>query len=277
MANGLFEAQVDSALDGVLVVDSLGKKILQNKRVNEMFKIPANIYESSDDSQQREFVKALVKAPDQFEEKVNYLYSHPDEVSLDEIELNDGRTFERFSSPVKDKSGKQYGRIWTFRDITARLRLEEQFRQAQKMEAIGQLTGGIAHDFNNLLAVIVGNLDLLERQITDNEAAVRRLNTARNASLRGAEVTRRLLAFARQQDLKPAAIDLNTVIETVLALAAPALGPTIQVITQLAPSMPRVFADASGLESALLNLVVNARDAMAKGGKLTITSELPNY
>ena len=269
-----FEAQVDSALDGVLVVDAQGKKMLQNKRLNEMFRLPANVYENSDDAKQREFVGTLVRNSDQFEEKIRYLYSHPDEVSLDEIEMIDGRTLERYSSPVRDKSGKRYGRIWTFRDITARLRLEEQFRQAQKMEAIGQLTGGIAHDFNNLLAVIVGNLDLLERQITDNEAAVKRLNTARNASLRGAEVTRRLLAFARQQDLKPAAIDLNTVIETVLALAAPALGPTIQVITQLAPSMPRVFADASGLESALLNLVVNARDAMAKGGKLTLTSEL---
>ena len=167
-----FEAQVDSAMDGVLVADSQGKKILQNGRVKEMFKIPDDIHESPDDEQQRAVVRALIKAPDLFEEKVRYLYSHPDEVSLDDIELIDGRTLERYSSPVRDKSGKLYGRIWTFRDITGRLKLEEQLRQAQKMEAIGQLTGGIAHDFNNLLAVIIGNLDLLERQIKDNEAAV---------------------------------------------------------------------------------------------------------
>jgi PAS domain S-box-containing protein len=269
-----FEAQVDSALDGVLVVDNQGKKILQNARLIEMLKIPASVYESSDDARQRAFVKALVKAPGQFEEKVQYLYSHPNEVSLDEIELIDGRILERYSSPVRGKSREHYGRIWTFRDMTARLRLEEQFRQSQKMEAVGQLTGGIAHDFNNLLAVIIGNLDLLECQIKDNEAAVKRVHTARNASLRGAEVTRRLLAFARQQDLKPTALDLDTVIETVLALAAPALGPTIQVITRLHPSIPPVFVDASGLQNALLNLFVNARDAMANGGKLTVTSEL---
>ncbi len=269
-----FEAQVESSLDGVLVVNSQGKKILQNRRLNELLKIPADIYESPEDAQQRKFVASLMKNPDQFEEKVRYLYSHPDEVSLDELQLIDGTSLERYSSPVTDKSGKQYGRIWTFRDITGRLRLEEQFRQAQKMEAVGQLTGGIAHDFNNLLGVIIGNLDLLERQIKDNEAAVKRVRTARNASLRGADLTRRLLGFARQQDLKPDALDLNTVIETVLALAAPSLGPTIQVITQLAPSIPKVFADASGLENALLNLFVNARDAMAKGGKLTVSSEL---
>ena len=215
-----------------------------------------------------------MKDPHQFAEKVNYLASHPEEVSRDQLELVDGSIFERYSYPVRDKALKYYGRIWTFRDITERRQLEEQFRQAQKMEAIGQLTDGIAHDFNNLLAVIIGNLDLLERQIKDNEAAVKRVHTARNASLRGADMTRRLLAFSRQEALRPNAIDLNAVIRTVLGLAAPALGPEIQVITRLDLSIPAVFADASGLENALLNLVVNARDAMAKGGKLTIASEL---
>jgi PAS domain S-box-containing protein len=268
-----FKAQVDSAFDGVLVVDPAGKKILQNQRLNELFKIPPSISGDSNDAPQVEFVTQLMKDPQQFAEKVSYLASHPDEVSRDQIELLDGSIFERYSYPVRDKALNHYGRIWTFRDITERRQLEEQFRQSQKMEAIGQLTGGIAHDFNNLLAVIIGNLDLLERQIKDNDAAVKRVNTARNASLRGAELTRRLLAFARQQDLRPAALDLNAIIQTVLALAAPALGPSIQVVTRLAPSIPNVFADASGLESALLNLVVNARDAMPKGGKLTVTSE----
>ena len=269
-----FRAQVDSALDGVLVVDPAGKKILQNQRLNDLFKIPASISSDSDDAPQFKFVTQSMKDPQQFAEKVNYLASHPEAVSHDQLDLADGSIFERYSYPVRDKALNYYGRIWTFRDITERRRLEDQFRQMQKMEAVGQLTGGIAHDFNNLLAVIIGNLDLLERQIHDNEAAVKRVNTARNASLRGANLTRRLLAFARQEKLQPADLDLNTVIKTVLALAAPALGPTIQVNTRLDPSIPHVFADASGLENALLNLVVNARDAMTKGGKLTVTSEL---
>ena len=269
-----FKAQVDSAFDGILVVDPTGKKILQNQRLNDLFKIPPSVANDRDDTPQLDFVTGMMKDPRLFIEKVNYLASHPQEVSRDQIELVDGSIFERYSYPVRDKALNYYGRIWTFRDITERRRLEEQFRQSQKMEAIGKLTGGIAHDFNNLLAVIIGNLDLLERQISDNEAAVKRVNTARNASLRGASLTRRLLAFARQESLHPTALDLNTIIQAVLALAAPALGPAIQIITQLDPMIPHVFADVSGLENALLNLFVNARDAMEKGGKLTITSEL---
>ena len=271
-----FEAQIDSSMDGVLVVGANGKKILQNKRMIEMMKIPSHISEDSNDAPQLDYITQLMKNPDQFFEKVVYLESRPETVSRDELELVDGSIYERYSYPVMDKASTYYGRIWTFRDITERRQLEEQFRQVQKMEAIGQLTGGIAHDFNNLLAVIIGNLDLLERQIKDNGSAVKRVHTARNASLRGADLTRRLLAFSRQETLQPNSIDLNEVIGTVLALAAPVLGPEIQVITRLAPAIPAVFADASGLENALLNLVVNARDAMAKGGKLTITSEPRN-
>jgi signal transduction histidine kinase len=272
----LLEAQMDSALDGVLVVGPGGRKILQNKRMNEMFKIPRYISEDIDDGPQFEFVARLMKDSDQFAEKVIFLASHPEAVSRDEVELVDGSIFERYSYPVMDKALNYYGRIWTFRDITERRQLEDQFRQAQKMEAIGQLTGGIAHDFNNLLAVIIGNLDLLGHQVNGNEPAVKRVHTARNASLRGADLTRRLLAFARQETLQPKAIDLNAIIGTVLELAAPALGPEIQVVTRLDPSIPAVFADASGLENALLNLVVNARDAMEKRGTLTISSELRN-
>jgi PAS domain S-box-containing protein len=269
-------AQVDSSLDGVLVVGVDGKKILQNKRMNEMLKIPPHISEDPNDTPQLTFVTQMMKNPDQFLEKVTYLAAHPEIVGRDELELVDGSILERYSYPVMDVAGSNFGRIWTFRDITERRRLEDHFRQVQKMEAIGQLTGGIAHDFNNLLAVIIGNLDLLERQINDNEPAAKRIRTARDASFRGADLTRRLLAFARRETLQPKEIDLNAVIGTVLELATPALGPKIQVVTRLDPSTPAVFADASGLENALLNLVVNARDAMMKGGTLTITSEVLN-
>ena len=130
-----FEAQVDSALDGILVVDSRGKKVLQNQRMTELWKIPPEFAEDKDDTQQLKFVTSRTKNPKQFAEKVGYLYSHPDEISRDEIEVVDGTVLERYSSPVRDKAGKNYGRIWTFRDITERRKLEEQFRQSQKMES----------------------------------------------------------------------------------------------------------------------------------------------
>ena len=176
-------------------------------------------------------------------------------------------------SPIRDASGKVIGASKIARNITERKTLENRLYQSQKMEAIGQLTGGIAHDFNNLLGVIIGNLDLLERQIPGNEPALKRISTARNASLRGADLTRRLLAFSRQQELQPDNIELDVAIRNVLALAAPALGPEIEVVTHLDSSLPLVFADVAGLESSLLNLIVNARDAMSDGGKLTIMSE----
>ena len=114
------EALVDSALDGILVVDNQGKQILQNKRMNDLWKFPAHIAGNKSDSDQIQFAANQTKNPKEFVEKTAYLYSHPDEISRDEITLIDGKVLDRYSSPVRDKAGKHYGRIWTFRDITDR-------------------------------------------------------------------------------------------------------------------------------------------------------------
>ena len=110
---------------------------------------------------------------------MTYLYAHPDESSHDDIELIDGTVLDRYSAPVQDKAGKYYGRIWYFRDITERRKLEAQFRQAQKMESIGQLAGGIAHDFNNILSAIVGNIYLAKMDAADNPAVLDTWRTSR--------------------------------------------------------------------------------------------------
>ena len=124
MKTALFEAQVNSSLDGILVVDSRDKKILQNKRLAELFGIPQHIIDDDDDIKQRQWVVGIVKNPDRFIEKIVYLYSHPDEISRDEIELKNGRVFDRYSSPAVGEDGKCHGRIWTFRDITKRKKAE---------------------------------------------------------------------------------------------------------------------------------------------------------
>ena len=120
----LLEAQLESAIDGILVVNSEGKKIHQNRRIQELWKIPRAFAEDKDDTAQLNYCTGQTKNPQQFVEKVVYLYAHPDEVSRDEIELVDGTVLDRYSAPVKDQAGKYYGRIWTFRDITERRRAE---------------------------------------------------------------------------------------------------------------------------------------------------------
>jgi PAS domain S-box-containing protein len=162
------------------------------------------------------------------------------------------------------------------RDISERKQLARQLRQSQKMEVVGQLTGGIAHDFNNLLTVIIGNLGLLEILFIDNEAAIKRVRTAQKAASRGADITRRLLAFSRNEDLKPAFVVLGDSIQNLIEMASRGLGLEIKITTQGDPLVPPVFVDRAALESALLNLVVNARDAMPKGGSIVISTLLQN-
>jgi len=155
------------------------------------------------------------------------------------------------------------------RDLTARVKMEQDLRQAQKMEAIGQLTGGVAHDFNNLLTVISGNLEMLERRLTDAEHRDI-LNEAQEASKLGAELTKRLLAFGRRQSLNPKLTDLNALVGATVELLRRTLGEMIEIETRLAEGLPMIMADPGQIENALLNLAINARDAMPNGGRLII-------
>ena len=154
-------------------------------------------------------------------------------------------------------------------DVTERIRTEEQLRQAQKMEAIGRLTGGVAHDFNNILTVVQGNLELLEGMLDsdDQRNLVRR---AIGASERAAMLTHRLLAFGRKQPLRPRTIDVNHLVRGMKDMLVRTLGEKIRVETRLSDDIYKTAIDPAELESALLNLAVNARDAMPDGGTLTI-------
>jgi PAS domain S-box-containing protein len=153
------------------------------------------------------------------------------------------------------------------------MQAEEQLRQAQKMEAVGQLTGGIAHDFNNMLAVVIGALDLLERRIAQGRTDVGRYVTAaRDGATRAAALTQRLLAFSRQQPLAPAVIDVNAMIAGMTELLVRTLGEDVTVETQLPAGVHAVVADPNQLENVILNLAVNARDAMPGGGRLTVAT-----
>ncbi|MGE3143751.1 MAG: CHASE3 domain-containing protein, partial [Hyphomonadaceae bacterium] len=149
-------------------------------------------------------------------------------------------------------------------------RSEAQLRQAQKMEAIGQLAGGVAHDFNNMLAIIIGSLELAQRRLADNEDVQRLIAAAMDGARRAAALTQRILAFSRQQPLDPKVLDANRLVADMSELLRRTLGETVKFESVLAGGLWPVRADANQLENALVNLAVNARDAMENGGKLTI-------
>ena len=156
-------------------------------------------------------------------------------------------------------------------EIKQREMAEAQLRQAQKMEALGQLTGGIAHDFNNMLAVVVGNLEMALRRLDPHhEQPHKFINNALTGALKAADLTRRLLAFSRRQPLKPSAIDMNQCVRDMSSMLQRALGETVQIETVIAAGLWRAYVDRPQLESALLNLAVNGRDAMGGSGRLTI-------
>jgi signal transduction histidine kinase len=174
-------------------------------------------------------------------------------------------------SPVHDEEGKLTHFVGTQSDVTNRIGLEEQLRQAQKMEAVGQLTGGIAHDFNNLLTVILGNAELLAEAITDPGLQALARMTEETA-LRAAELTKKLLAFGRRQTLKPEPLALDEVAHGMVGLLKRTLGEHIEVRIATKDSQSAALTDRTLLESAILNLAVNARDAMPQGGTLTIAT-----
>jgi len=173
--------------------------------------------------------------------------------------------------PMVDTDGTELGAVVSIHDLTERRSFEQQFQQAQKMEAIGQLTGGLAHDFNNLLAVIVGNLQLIDRAMRNGSDTVRRqLASAQEAAMRGSKLTRQLLAFARGQALEPSVIDLADQISDVREIIDRTLGHNIDIRLTIEKDLWWAKIDLSLLESALLNLAINARDAMPDGGTISI-------
>ena len=156
------------------------------------------------------------------------------------------------------------------RDITERKRLEEQLRQAQKMEAVGRLAGGVAHDFNNVLTAIFGYADLLNEELPEGHQARQDLDEIRKAAQRASSLTRQLLAFSRQQVLQPMVLSLNDLVEDIQNMLVRLIGEDVQLRLGLSPSAGNVRADAGQIQQVLMNLVVNARDAMPTGGKLLV-------
>jgi PAS domain S-box-containing protein len=208
-----------------------------------------------------EFLRAESSGVVQFEKRIHRL----NDGALRWVQVK-GRTFY-----VDDKAVRISG---VTSDVTERRQVEEQLRQSQKMEAIGQLTGGIAHDFNNLLMVIGGSLDMLDQRIEKNDKITRYLTAARHGVERGATLNQQLLAFSRRQDLRAETICIDDLINTFANLLDRAVGEAVTVKIEAAPEIWYCRTDAHQLETAILNLAINARDAMPQGGTLRLKTTI---
>ena len=186
-----------------------------------------------------------------------------------------GRLFteDAVIAPVRDEKGAVTNYIAIKRDISHELELENQYRQTQKIDSIGRLAGGVAHDFNNILAVICGHTDLALMQLSPDAPLRSSLECIQESAERAANLTRQLLAFARRQVIEPRLINLNELIVNLNKMLRRLIGEDIKLVTQTAPDLGPIKADPGQIEQVLLNLVVNARDAMPDGGTLTIHTD----
>jgi PAS domain S-box-containing protein len=260
--------QIADSVPGILwLTDSEGRLTFLSKTFEEYSKQPAARYygqmsTNNAHSDDRETSMAQWEAAVQARRPLSYEYR---------VRRHDGvyRWHLDTCLPRFDDQGRFLGYIGLLTDIEDRRALGEQLHQAQKMQAVGQLTGGVAHDFNNLLTVILGNIEMLAEQLTDPR--LRRLADAtQDAAERSAALVQRLLAFSRRQALQPTQIDVNALVRGMQDLLLRTLGEDIDINFSCAPELWQAIADRTQLEAALLNLAVNARDAMAGGGRLTI-------
>ena len=183
------------------------------------------------------------------------------------------RSFDFTMRPIRDNKGMVIAIVPEAVEMTERRKAEEALRQSQKMEAVGQLTGGVAHDFNNLLTAVIGNLELLRKRLPDDPRTQRLIEGAMQGAERGSSLTQRMLAFARQQDLQTNSADMASLLVGMADLLERTLGPRTALCLQTPAGLPAAQVDTNQIELAILNLAINARDAMPDGGTLRISVE----
>lgn len=269
----LLHSTLESTADGILMVSTDGRVTGCNQKFLEIWHLPRLVVAGLRDEDLLTSAAPLVTDMKAFLEGVQALKDKPDAVRVDTVRLKDGRILERYTQPQRIDE-KIAGRVWSFRDVTQSRRLEEELRQSQKMEAVGRLAGGVAHDFNNLLMLISGyanqmleNPDLPEKNRVSCEQLV-------DASKRASALTRQLLAFSRKHPVTPQRVDLNSIVSDMGRMLQRLLTDRIQLVINLSADALPVNADPSQIELMIMNMAINARDAMPEGGSLSITTRV---
>jgi PAS domain S-box-containing protein len=266
----VLESQSEAAIDGILVVGHDDRILSHNGRFVEIWRLPQEVIRDGSDTAALAAVLRLLVDPDGFMAKVRELYRDPEAHSRDEIRLTDGRTLDRYSAPLRGQDGRYYGRIWYFRDITEKLRFEDERLRAQKLESIGLLAGGIAHDFNNILTTILLNLHLGRLGLRVEDRRFERLIEAERAALRARDLTHQLLTFSKggAPERKPVGVA-----ELVRDSATFALrGANVQAAFMLPDDLWTVDVDEGQIGQVIHNLVLNAAQAMPHGGAVELSA-----
>jgi PAS domain S-box-containing protein len=274
----LLRATLESTADGILVVDRELRIIDYNQRFVDLWRVPPEVLAPRECRRVVAYVRDQLVDPDALDRRLRELQSCPDLETEDLLAFRDGRVFEHHIRPQR-VGGAAVGWVCSIRDVTERHRAaqalherEEQLRQAQRLEAVGRLAGGIAHDFNNVLTAIMGYADLLADQLSADDPRQHDALEIRRAAERAAALTRQLLAFSRRQVLQPVVLDINNVVGSVDALLRRLIGDEVELAVACDPAVGRVLADPGQVEQVLMNLVVNARDAMPDGGRILVST-----
>jgi len=266
----LLNATLESTIDGILVVSNEGRITSCNQKFLDMWHIPRMAVAGLRTGDLLSSVASQLEVPNELLEELAVMQSNPEKIGFEQLKLKDGRIFEGYSQP-QHVNGAPVGRVWSFRDVSQAHRLEEELRQSQKMEAIGRLAGGVAHDFNNVLMIISGCADQLRSDPDLPAHDVPCCEQLVETTKRAAALTRQLLAFSRKHPIKPQAVDLNEAIAELASMLRPLLAGSIQLAINSRADRPIVHVDPSQLQLMIMNLALNARDAMPEGGILSLT------
>jgi PAS domain S-box-containing protein len=267
----LVNSTLESTADGILVVGADRRMTSCNQKFLDMWGIPKIAISGLNDEALLAIAIPQLQDARKFEDELQALNANPENVSFDTIHLKDGRIFERYSQP--QRIGDQIvGRVWSFRDITESHHLEEELRQSQKMEAVGRLAGGVAHDFNNLLMLISGYADQMQKDPDFPAKHREACEQLVEATKRAGALTRQLLAFSRKHPVAPKVVDLNRVVSDMQKMLQRILSDRIKLVINFHEESLPVYADPGQLELVIMNLAINARDAMRDGGVLSLTT-----
>ena len=272
-ALSLLNATLESTADGILVVDRSGKIVTSNSKFAEMWRIPEETLATKEENRVIAVILEQLTEPESFFDQVTDLYRRPDAESEDTIAFKDGRIFERSSKPQR-VAAEIVGRVWCYRDVTDRNRLQEDLRQSQKMEALGTLTGGIAHDFNNILTTIIGFGSLMQRRQSPDDPSSEHLKKILAAADSATALTKGLLAYSRKESLHQETVDLNDIVRKGNELLTRLIGEDIDLTTMLADEKLPILVDSGQIQQVLMNLATNARHAITGAGSLVISTRL---